>query len=88
MSMAKAIQSANRVCPIDHEISMKAAKNRHAFMVQTGIILETATISPSTPEMARHFGTSHTTILKWIDGWRRLPWRERHGWLMLAEGAL
>lgn len=86
MSMAKAIRSAERVCPIDHEIGMRTEKNRHAFIVQTGIIMETSKIQPSTVELARHFGTSHSTILNWIKWWREMPWRERHGWLMLAEG--
>lgn len=86
MTIRQAIASAERVCPIDHEISLRTAFNRHAFVVQTGIIIETARIQPSTPELAMHFGTSHATVLDWMRRWREMPWRDRHGWLMLAEG--
>ena len=31
--------------------------------------------------------TAHSTILALLDGWKLLPWRVRHGWLMMAENA-
>ena len=56
-------------------------------IVWTGIILENAP-DLSLAGMAAHAGLDdkhHSSVFEWVGKWRLLPWRVRHGWLMMAE---
>jgi hypothetical protein len=57
----------------------------HAFTCVCGICLELPTSRPSNVEIAKTLGCSTNRVRRALDRWYNLSWRERHGWLVLAE---
>lgn len=61
------------------------ALRAHREMIIVGCMYEMAKIRPSLPEMAAVIGTCHTTIKNHLQRWQDQPWRDRYGWMLLAE---
>ena len=74
---------ANALVP---EVDARTRLNAHRFAVQCGILYEMPPNRPSLPEIGMALGCGHPRVYYGLQRWRELPWRERHGWLMLAEG--
>jgi len=66
----------------------KIKRKHEGFIYKTvwvGIVIENCP-NMSLKVMAKHAGwNTHTGIPLYRDNWFRMPWRDRHGWLMLAE---
>lgn len=59
-------------------------------VVWTGIVMENLPDIglPEASERAGMLRTRHSAVHDWLKKWRDLPWRVRHGWLMMAEAAM
>jgi len=60
--------------------------NAQRFAIQCGILMEMPRVKPSTVEIAYALGSCHSKVQYALKRWSDMPWRDRHGWLMLAEG--
>lgn len=78
---------ATRVVGADLSQLGKARGEVHLRRVWVGIVKENC--NASLKEVAR-FGrvsVAHSTVHVLFEKWKQFPWRERHGWLMMAEVA-
>jgi len=47
---------------------------------------ELPTLTPSSVEVGQILCISHQTVMAHWKRWQAKPWRERYGWLVVAEG--
>jgi hypothetical protein len=58
-------------------------------MVWVGILLENCpNVSLKDVTVFGGIDSAHSTAFYLFKGWKRMLWRERHGWLMMAEAAM
>ena len=68
-----------------HSHGETALAAHHAIACTVGICLELPTSRPSNVEIAEVLGCAVTRVREARDRWYDLTWRERYGWLVLAE---
>jgi hypothetical protein len=87
VTLDEAANIADAICP---EVSSKTPNHRllnsTRLDVVVGLMHELPVLRPSSTEVAAILCCSHSTVLKYRERWLHKPWRERHGWLVLAEG--
>lgn len=84
MTLDEIASLADRLVP-EATSGNRRALNSHRTTVMCGLMYELSKIRPSTTEIGAALGTHHTTAINGLERWRAMHWRDRHGWLMLAE---
>lgn len=87
MTLDQAAEIADALCPeVDGKTPNHRLLNCTRLDIVIGLMYELPVVRPSSTEVAAILCCSHTTALKHRERWLDKPWRERHGWLLLAEG--
>lgn len=88
MNLSNAALAANRVVPLADEMQPnQRALNMERETIMVGICHDLPNIRPSRPEISDVLRIPQTTVHAHLKRWAEKPWRDRHGWLMLAEGS-
>lgn len=85
-ALLRIAEAVDAVVPDDP--SAGRAMRTHREMIIVGCMYDMPKIRPSLPEMAAVIGTCHNTIANHLNRWQQQHWRDRYGWMLLAEGRM
>jgi hypothetical protein len=87
MNLDRAAHVADIVCPeLDGQTPNHRLLNSRRLDVVVGLMYELPTLTPSSVEVGQILCISHQTVMAHWKRWQAKPWRERYGWLVVAEG--
>lgn len=86
MTLDEWAKIADALAPEVDGVYNKRPLNAQRFAIQCGILTEMPKVKPSTVEVAYTLGSCHSRVQYALRRWNDMHWRERYGWLMLAEG--
>lgn len=86
ISPERIVQVANDLLPpLTNETRVTI---RHRQTVMVGLVMEMSSPMPSDLHLSKLLDCSHTKVPVLAKHWADMPWRDRYGWLLLAEGRL